>query len=94
MLVLLECRDQIEKRLGRKLELLDRLPQRNEDRVPGDSPIAVLGFAPPPAEQLQGPFGIARFVTQVVGPPAKGVDIAEMLLQRPGNSHETTGKFS
>src|SRR5581483_1793537 len=82
-LVLLESKQKVEKRLGRNLELANRLAQGDGHRVPWPAFIAAEQLGPPPAEQFEGAFTAAGLVGEIVGPAAVGVNVMKVPQQPP-----------
>src|SRR5262249_10651812 len=83
-LVLLESRDQIEKRLCREIELDAGGRQGHEYGMFGAPLVAAADLFAPPREQVLGLRRIAELVPQVIGPSAEGVDVVEMLVEGAG----------
>src|SRR5438067_661405 len=69
-LVLLECDQQIEKRLRRNMKTLDRLVESDHDRMPRLAFVAAQQLVTPPVQQVESPLAAACFVREVVGPAA------------------------
>ncbi len=80
------------ERLGREFELADRLGQGDEDGMSGPAGIAGVQLALPLIEQLEGTRRVTGFVGQVVGPPAVGVNIVEVLAERAGEKPRDDGE--
>ena len=60
------------------------MAQREEHGMRRLAFIAEVEFTLPPIEELNGSHRIGHFVAQIVGPPAVGVNIVEMLVQSLG----------
>ena len=80
-LILLECVDEIEKRLGRKIAAADRAGEGDENRRAGAAVEALQRLPPKIRQKPQRDVAVARFVAQIVGDSAEGVDVAEILPQ-------------
>src|SRR5437660_9716288 len=80
-LVLLEGDQEVEKRLRRDMKTLNRLVESDHDRMPSLALVAAEQFLAPPAQQIERLLTAARFVREVVGPAAIGVDGMKMRQQ-------------
>src|SRR5271165_1450741 len=82
-LILLKSADQAVEGLYRNLEFFDRALQRHENGMGSIAVVHRFQLIPPPAEQLQTLPRVVDLVPQVVGPPAKRIDVVELLVQVP-----------